>query len=74
MGLAALAAARHDFAAALRYGRQARQVDPYDGNVYGVIGDAQLELGRYDEAFATFQTMVDTLPSLSSYATGVLRA
>ena len=68
VGLAALAAARHDFAAALRLGTQARRVDPYDANVYGVIGDAQLELGRYDEAFATFQTMVDTKPTLSAYA------
>ncbi len=68
VGLAALAAARHDFAAALRLGRQARQIDPYDANVYGVIGDAQLELGRYDQAFATFQTMVDTKPTLSAYA------
>jgi tetratricopeptide (TPR) repeat protein len=33
-----------------------------------VIGDAQLELGRYDEAFATFQTMVDTRPDVASYA------
>jgi tetratricopeptide (TPR) repeat protein len=33
-----------------------------------VIGDAQLELGRYDDAFATFQTMVDTRPDLASYA------
>jgi tetratricopeptide (TPR) repeat protein len=68
VGLAALAAARHDFAAALRLGRRARQVDPYDANVYGVIGDAQLELGRYDQAFDTFQTMVDTKPTLSAYA------
>ena len=68
VGLAALSAARHDFSAALRYGLQARRVDPCDGNVYGVIGDAQLELGRYDAAFATFQTMVDTQPSLASYA------
>ena len=68
VGLAALAAARHDFAAALRLGAQARRLDPYDANVYGVIGDAQLELGRYDEAFATFQTMVDTKPTLSAYA------
>ena len=33
-----------------------------------MIGDAQVELGRYDDAFATFQTMVDTRPGLSSYA------
>jgi tetratricopeptide (TPR) repeat protein len=68
VGMAALAAARHDFAAALRFGLRARRVNAYDANVYGVIGDAQVELGRYDDAFATFQTMVDTKPGLSSYA------
>lgn len=68
VGLAALAAARHDFAAALRLGNRAQRLDPYDANVYGVIGDAELELGRYDDAFATFQTMVDTKPTLSAYA------
>lgn len=68
VGLAALAAARHDFAGALSYGERAKGVDPYDANVYGVIGDAQNELGDYPEAFATFQKMVDTLPGLSSYA------
>jgi tetratricopeptide (TPR) repeat protein len=68
VGMASLAAARHDFAGALRWGERARRVNPYDGNVYGVIGDAQLELGRYRQAFATFQTMVDTRPGLASYA------
>jgi tetratricopeptide (TPR) repeat protein len=33
-----------------------------------VIGDAQVELGRYEDAFATFQTMVDTRPGVASYA------
>ena len=68
VGLAALAAARHDFAAALDWGERARDVNPYNGSVYGVIGDAQIELGRYDAAFETFQTMVDTRPDLASYA------
>jgi tetratricopeptide (TPR) repeat protein len=68
VGLAALAAARHDFAGALRDGERARALDPYDANVYGVIGDAELELGRYPAAFATFQHMVDLKPTLSSYA------
>jgi tetratricopeptide (TPR) repeat protein len=68
LGLGALALARHDFSAALEHGRAALAVDPYDADVYGLIGDAQLELGRYDEAFATFQTMVDTRPGLASYA------
>lgn len=68
VGMAALAAARHDFAGALRWGERAKAINPYNGNVYGVIGDAQVELGHYDDAFATFQTMVDTLPDVASYA------
>lgn len=63
-----LEAARHDFAAALRDGRRAARINPYDADVYGVIGDAQLELGRYRQAFETFQRMVDTEPGLESYA------
>jgi tetratricopeptide (TPR) repeat protein len=68
VGMAALAAARHDFAGALRWGEQAKAINPYNGNVYGVIGDAQVELGRYQDAFATFQEMVDTRPGVASYA------
>ena len=33
-----------------------------------MIGDAQIELGMYDEAAQTMQTMVDQRPDLSSYA------
>ncbi|MEA2558343.1 MAG: hypothetical protein QOG88_1881 [Actinomycetota bacterium] len=68
VGMASLAAARHDFSGALRWGERAKAIDPYNGNVYGVIGDAQIELGRYPDAFATFQKMVNTLPGLSSYS------
>jgi len=68
VGLAALAAARHDFAGALRDGERAKRLDPYDGAVYGVIGDAFVELGRYDAAAGALQRMVDTSPGLSSYA------
>jgi tetratricopeptide (TPR) repeat protein len=68
LGLGILALARHDFAAALTHGRRAARIDPYDADAYGVIGDALVELGRYEEAFAAFQTMVDTRPDLASYA------
>jgi tetratricopeptide (TPR) repeat protein len=67
-GLGALAAARHDFAAALRYGEAARAINPFNARIYGVIGDAQIELGRYPEAFASLQKMVDLRPGLTSYA------
>ena len=68
LGIGALDLARHDFATALREGRRASELDPYSADAYGVIGDALLELGRYDRAFEAFQTMVDTRPDLASYA------
>lgn len=68
LGMGALALARHDFEAALRHGRAARELNPHGADALGVIGDALLELGRYDEAFDTFQAMVDLRPGLASYA------
>jgi len=68
IGMSSLAAARHDFAAALRWGRQAIGAAPYNAGAYGVAGDALIELGRYSEAFRTFQRMIDLRPDLSSYA------
>ena len=68
VGLGTLALARHEFAAALDWGEQARALAPYHAAAYGVIGDAQVELGRYDEAVETVQAMVDLRPDLSSYS------
>jgi tetratricopeptide (TPR) repeat protein len=68
LGIGALDLARHDFAGALRQGRRAASLDPYDADAYGVIGDALVELGRYRAAFDAIQTMVDTRPDLASYA------
>lgn len=68
IGQGTLALARHDFAGALALGEQARAINPDVPRIYGVIGDAQIELGRYDEAVETIQTMVDRRPDLSSYS------
>lgn len=68
LGLGVLALARHDFEDALDLGREAEALNPHSADVYGVVGDALLELGRYDDAIETFQRMVDTRPDLSSYA------
>jgi tetratricopeptide (TPR) repeat protein len=67
-GLAALALARHDFSGALDLGRRAVALDDFNANAHGVMGDALVELGRYDEAFVQIQRMVDLRPDLSSYA------
>ncbi|WP_327357216.1 tetratricopeptide repeat protein [Streptomyces sp. NBC_01304] len=49
-GRAALAAARHDFAGALRSARQALAVNAYNERALALRIDALVELGRYDEA------------------------
>ena len=68
IGLASLTAARHDFDASLDWAEQALAITPGDADAYGVVGDAQLELGRYDAAFESYQRMVDTRPDLASYS------
>jgi tetratricopeptide (TPR) repeat protein len=68
LGHGALALSRHDFERAITWGEQAKALNPFRAQTYGVIADAQIELGRYDEAVTTVQKMVDTRPDLSSYS------
>ncbi|HUK33783.1 MAG TPA: tetratricopeptide repeat protein, partial [Vicinamibacterales bacterium] len=66
--LGAVLLSEHRFREAIATGEQAsaRRLDD-DWN-YGVIGDAHLELGEYDDAFAAFQRMVDLRPTAGAYA------
>ena len=59
---------QHQFSDALTWGKKARPLNPSLARTYGVIGDAQIELGQYPEAILTFQQMVNLRPDLSSYA------
>ena len=68
IGLGALALSRHEFRAGLALGRRAVRLSPSTAEGYGVVGDALVELGRYPQAFATFNRMVSLKPSVSSYA------
>jgi len=68
LGLGSLALIRHQFRDALRYGHRAERLLPGSSRPYGVIGDALVELGRYDEAFAAFERMISLRPSLASYS------
>ena len=67
-GMGALALARHDFHAALDWGQAAVRTNSYRSYGYGVLADAEIELGRYDEAERTLQTIVDQRPDPSAYA------
>jgi tetratricopeptide (TPR) repeat protein len=68
IGLGALALSRHDFRLGLELGRRAVALSPSTAAGYGVVGDALVELGRYRQAFRTFDRMVSLKPSVSSYA------
>ena len=67
-GLGALALARHDFSRGLALGERAARINPEVARNYGVIADAQIELGRYAAAERTLQHYVDVKPELSSYS------
>ena len=68
IGKGSLLLAQHRFAEALAVGEAARAVQPAVARVYGVIADAQVELGMYEQAVDTVQQMVDLRPDLSSYS------
>ena len=73
-GQASLAAARHDFAAALALTDQALAINGFSVTTYAVRADALTELGRYDQARDAVQKMFDLRPggidgySRASYA------
>ncbi|MEA2141730.1 MAG: hypothetical protein QOI64_160 [Solirubrobacteraceae bacterium] len=64
----ALRLARHDFAGALRDGLRARRRAPDAVRPYGVVVDANVELGRLPAAAQTLQRMIDLKPDLAAYA------
>ena len=61
-GQATLAAARHDFAEALSLTDRALAVNAYSPTTWAVRSDALTELGRYDEARAAVQRLLDLSP------------
>ena len=67
-GLAAVAASRHRFSESLELAEAARKLEPEVVSVYGLIGDANLELGRYQRAFAAIDRLAALKPSANSYA------
>jgi len=66
--LGAVQLSLHRFSDALDAGKRARDMRPDDAWNYGVMGDAQLELGDYQEAFASFEGMMRLRPGPTAYA------
>jgi tetratricopeptide (TPR) repeat protein len=66
--LGALYLSQHRFRDALQIAEKNSATRPLDAVNYGAMGDAHLELGEYDEAFASFDHMMSLRPSAAAYA------
>ena len=65
---ASLNLTQHHFSQGLAIAEQAQQLNPQSGYVYGLLTDANVELGRYDEAIKMADKMNQVRPDLSAYA------
>lgn len=68
VGIGGLQLGRHEFAAALETGQVAVKAFPGYPPARGVVIDALVELGRYDEAFAAAEALAADAPDLASLA------
>jgi tetratricopeptide (TPR) repeat protein len=68
VGHGSLALSLHQFEKAIAWAEKAQAINPFRAQIYGVIGDSLIELGRYEDAIKAVQKMVDTRPDLSSYS------
>ena len=66
-GMAWVNGGRHEFEASIDWSKKVLAIDPKNTAAYGLIGDAAVEMGDYDEAFDQYQKMLDIKPDLSSY-------
>ena len=58
--------ALHDFDGAVNESQVALKLNPMDSYAYGVLGDAQLETGHYDQATHTYSRMIAVKQDLYS--------
>ena len=68
LGKASLLMARHEFHEARDLAKKAVDIDSDVVATYGVLTDALVELGEYDEAIRTLDIMIRRKPNLSSYS------
>lgn len=65
---AAAKLSQHAFGEALEIGEQARKLNPDNAYIYGVLVDANVEMGNYEAAVKMSDKMQALKPSLESYA------
>lgn len=70
IGMAWVTSDRHEFERSKAWAGRALTLDPRNNDAYGLIGDADQEIGDYDAAYAHYQKMLDIRPDLASYSRG----
>jgi len=70
IGMAWVNSSRHEFEKSTEWANKAIAVDPQSNDAYGLIGDADVEMGNYDAAYTHYQKMLDIRPDTASYSRG----
>jgi len=70
IGMAWVTSDRHEFEQSKGWAGRALALDPGSNDAYGLIGDADQEIGDYDAAYAHYQAMLNIRPDLASYSRG----
>ncbi len=59
---------QHHFADGLAIATKAQKINPYNSFIYGILVDANVEMGMYDSAVINADKMVSLRPDLRSYS------
>jgi tetratricopeptide (TPR) repeat protein len=59
---------RHAFDEAAVHAHRAVDLDPADSHAYGILGDARLEVGKYEEAAQAYRRMLQLQEDLYAYS------
>ena len=70
IGQAWVNSGRHEFEKSVELANKALAIDPENNEAFGLMGDAYVEMGKYDDAMIQYQKMLDLRPDLSSYSRG----
>ena len=64
--LGQVSSSRHNFAQTLRHAQKAIEINDIEASAYGIMGDAYIELGKYEKARKAYGKMGKLGPSLFS--------